>query len=207
MRRIFKSVTLQISIATASFSLAEVARSHEGHLKPSSIHLSHQTAKTTRSIKKFSIPSAQLIRDDRVEVDFADELRDPRPVYLNFVYTSCTSVCPVMTNNLAVLQAILGDERDRVRFLSVSIDPEVDTVGRLAEYRRQFDAGPQWRFYTGTTEASTLIQKAFGVFSRDKMNHPVATFYRPAKGQNWVRLDGFLNPEQLEQEYRLGAAQ
>jgi protein SCO1/2 len=51
------------------------------------------------------------------------------------------------------------------------------------------------------------MQRAFGVLSRDKMNHPVATFYRSAADRPWLRLDGFASPEQLEAEYRSSGSQ
>jgi protein SCO1/2 len=142
-----------------------------------------------------------LIRDDGARVALSDELADARPVYLNFVYTSCTTVCPIMSQIFSALQDRLGTDRDRVRLISVSIDPEYDTPTRLTEYAHQFAAGPQWRFYTGTTEASTTVQKAFGVLTRDKMSHPVATFYRGAPGDPWIRFDGFASPEVLESEF------
>ena len=63
-------------------------------------------------------------------------------------------------------------------------------------------ATANWRFYTGTREASAAVQNAFGVFSRDKMNHPVATFYRAAPNRDWVRIDGFASSADLENELR-----
>jgi protein SCO1/2 len=175
---------------------------HDGH-DAYGVH-AHQNEKpaTTRSLVAFKTPLVTLVRDDGVSVEFDRELQSPQPIYLNFIFTSCTSVCPVMSQIFSQTQEALGADRDRVRMISVSIDPEQDTPERLAAYARQFDAGPQWRFYTGSLDASISLQKAFKVYSRDKMNHPVATFYRSAPGQRWVRIDGFATPAQLEHEYR-----
>lgn len=155
-----------------------------------------------RTLADYKIPQVKLIRDDGVTVDFEEELEGPQPVYLNFIYTSCTSVCPLISQIFAQLQETLGVDRNKVRMVSVSIDPEQDTLSRLAAFKQRFGAGPQWRFYTGTIDASISVQRAFQVYSREKMNHPVATFYRSAPSEPWVRIAGFATPEQLEREYR-----
>jgi protein SCO1/2 len=160
-----------------------------------------------RSVIEPRIPRMILVRDDGAKVDIGTELDRQGPIYLNFIYTSCGSVCPVLSQTFSVLADRLGPERSKVRMISLSIDPEYDTPPRLAAYRQQFGADATWRFYTGGLEASVTMQRAFGVLSRDKMNHPVATFYRPAADRAWVRIDGFASPEQLEAEYRSSGSQ
>lgn len=156
-----------------------------------------------RSIVQAKITAVTLVREDGVKIDLAKELQDPRPTYLNFIFTSCTTVCPVMSQIFSALQDKLAKERDKVRMMSVSIDPEHDTPARLTLYAQAFDAVPsQWHFYTGTHEASLAVQRAFGILGLDKMNHPVATFFRAAPGQPWVRIDGFASADVLEREYR-----
>jgi protein SCO1/2 len=169
-------------------------------------HKHHGERALKRVVATYQVPAVTLVRADGVSVDFSRELADPRPVYLNFLYTSCTSVCPVMSQIFSQLQDALGKDREKVLMVSVSIDPESDSPDRLAAYGRQFDAGPQWRFYTGTMDASVAVQNAFAVYSRDRMNHPVATFYRAAPNGPWVRIDGFATPSELEREYRSKAA-
>lgn len=170
-------------------------------------HHRHEGGDLKRSVKTYRVPPVALVRSDAAAVDFSVELQDPRPVYLNFIYTTCTTVCPVMSQVMAQLQDALGKDRDKVLMMSVSIDPEYDTLERLRDYARQFEAGPQWRFYTGTLDASIAVQRAFDVYTRDKMGHPVATFYRPAPDRPWVRLDGFATPADLEREYRSESAE
>jgi len=160
-----------------------------------------------RSVIEPRIPRMILVRDDGAKVDIGTEFDRQGPIYLNFIYTSCGSVCPVLSQTFSVLADRLGPDRLKVRMISLSIDPEYDTPSRLAAYRQQFGADASWRFFTGSLEASAAMQRAFGVLSRDKMNHPVATFYRPAADRAWVRIDGFASPEQLEAEYRSSGSQ
>lgn len=74
-----------------------------------------------------------------------------RPLLLHFVYTGCSSTCPVQLRELAQLHAELpAAVRSSVRFVSVSIDPEHDTPQTLAEFARRMGADrPGWRFVTG----------------------------------------------------------
>jgi len=145
----------------------------------------------TRSLVSYATPRVNLVRSDGQHVLLSDEIDDGRPVVLDFVYTTCTSVCPLSSQTFSALQEALGSERERVHLVSISIDPEQDTPQRLSEYSSHFDAGPQWQFYTGTLDASLAVQRAFGAYRGDKMSHPPLTLLRMAPGQPWIRFDGF----------------
>jgi protein SCO1/2 len=170
-------------------------------------HMMEAPPPVSRSTTHYAAPDVTLIRSDGARVNFAHELDDGRPVLLDFIYTTCTTICPVMTQTFAEVQKRLGPDAAKVKMVSVSIDPEEDTPARLADYAKRFDAGAQWTFYTGSVEASTLVQRAFDVYRGDKMNHSPVTFYRPAPGQPWVRLDGFVTPEAVLGEVRTQVAQ
>jgi protein SCO1 len=150
-----------------------------------------------RTIADYAIPRIRLVRADGKRVWLGDELDDGRPVVLDFVYTTCTSICPLSSQTFSALQDRLGAERDRVHLVSISIDPEEDAPERLAEYSRHFNAGRQWQFYTGTLEASRTVQQAFGAYRGDKMSHAPLTLVRAAPGKSWVRFDGFATAGEL----------
>jgi protein SCO1/2 len=159
-----------------------------------------------RSIVDYPLPEVQLTRDDEKSLSLAEALDDGhRPVFVDFIYTTCTAICPVTSATFAALQDELGASRDRVNMLSFSIDPEEDTPRRLAEFRKKYGALSQWHHYTGTVEASIAVQKAFKVYNGDKMGHTPVTFFRAAPGRQWVRLDGFATPVELLREYRTTA--
>ena len=155
---------------------------------------------TTLDVK---LPEVKLVREDGKSVSLPEELNDGRPVVLNFIFTSCTTICPVMSQIFTQLQNKLGDEHDKVHLVSISIDPEQDTPARLTEYAKRFHAGRQWQFYTGTTEASLAAQRAFTALRGDKMDHTPVTFLRAAgAGSRWVRIDGFASSDDLLSELR-----
>jgi protein SCO1/2 len=166
-------------------------------------HAHHHAAPvpgTNRTTASYAIPDVRLVRQDGAVVNLRAELDDGRPVVLAFIYTSCTTVCPLTSHTLSELQSKLGTDRDRVHLVSISIDPEQDTPARLRDYAKTFNAGPEWQHYTGTLAASEMVQRAFDVYRGAKMDHSPATLVRSAPDAAWVRIDGFATADQLYQE-------
>jgi protein SCO1/2 len=129
-------------------------------------------------------------------------LDDGRPVLLNFIFTACSSICPLASQTFAQFERKLGPESKTVHLMSISIDPEHDTPTRLTQYAKKFRAGPEWQHYTGTLAASLAAQRAFEVYRGDKMSHPPVTLMRAAPGKPWLRIDGFVTPDELVRDYR-----
>lgn len=150
----------------------------------------------------YTVPAVQLVRDDGKVVSLPDEMNDGRPVVLNFIFTTCSSICPLTSQVFAQFQQRLGADSDHVHLMSISVDPEEDTPARLREYAHKFHAGPGWQHYTGTMEASLAAQRAFNVWRGDKMSHTPVTFVRIAPGNPWLRIDGFVTADELLQHYR-----
>lgn len=167
-------------------------------------HAQHPAAAdgTRRSEMQYTTPDVKLLRQDGRVVSMPAELDDGRPVVMNFIYTSCTTICPLNSQTFEQFQKSLGAASRGVHLVSISIDPEQDTAARLREYAAQFDAAPGWDHYTGTLVASQTIQKAFGAYRGDKMSHSPLTLMRPAPGKPWVRFDGFASAAQLLAERR-----
>lgn len=157
--------------------------------------------RTVSSTVQYTVPAVQMTRDDGKIVSLPDEIDDGRPVVLNFVFTSCGSICPVMSAVLSQFDRKLGADREHVHLVSISIDPEEDTPARLRDYAKKFHAGPEWQHYTGTVAASLASQRAFKVWRGDKMSHGPTTFVRAAPGEPWLRIDGFVTPDELLQQY------
>jgi protein SCO1/2 len=160
------------------------------------------SAALVTSVLRYPIPAVRLIRDDGKVVSLPEEMDDGRPVVLNFIFTTCSTICPLMSQTLAQFDRELGADRGKVHLMSISIDPEEDTPARLREYARKFHAGPEWQHYTGTPEASLAAQRAFNVWRGDKMSHAPITLVRAAPGKPWLRIQGFVTPGELLQQYR-----
>lgn len=192
-----------IVLATVALLPAPFAGAEEQHVHHHDHHHHAEPAKVlTRTEVNYAVPGIPVIRMDGTRANLTKDLDSGRPVILNFIYTSCTAICPMTSQVFSRLQDRLSGQGERVSLVSISIDPEYDTPSRLAAYAKQFGAGPGWQFYTGTVKDSIAIQKAFDVFRGDKMNHIPVTFLRPAPGKPWVRIEGMASSEDLLDAYK-----
>jgi cytochrome oxidase Cu insertion factor (SCO1/SenC/PrrC family) len=89
----------------------------------------------------------------------ADTLRG-RPAVLTFVYGSCHATCPVL---VARLQALEREVPGDAVYVAVTLDPERDTVGALAEHARRWGLGPRWHLLTGRPAAVRELVASFGI--------------------------------------------
>lgn len=157
-----------------------------------------------RSAPVYQLPDVNLINKQGKKVSFLKQINDGRPVVLNFIFVSCSSICPLLSHTLASFQDKLGDNPQQVHLVSISIDPENDTPAKLDEYGQKYHAGKDWDYYTGSEKASLTLQKAFKYYRGDKMNHAMAFFLRPAPDKPWLRLDGFVSADDLMAEIKAG---
>lgn len=83
---------------------------------------------------------------------------------VNFIFTRCDTVCPVTSMKMRTVQERTGDE-PAIKLLSISVDPEHDTVPVLAEYAKRFTADPsRWRFARGDIGAvRSLVEGAMAM--------------------------------------------
>jgi protein SCO1 len=86
-------------------------------------------------------------------------------VVLNFIFTTCTDVCPLFTANFAQLQRTLKNEpAGNVFFVSITTDPEVDSPKVLKSYAQRYGADFQnWAFLTGSESQLKQVWKGFDV--------------------------------------------
>lgn len=157
----------------------------------------------TRTVEPYTPPDVTLLDMDGRKVALASALGREGAVMLQFIFTTCPAVCPVMSATFSAAQGRLGAaELKKVRMISVSVDPEQDTPPRLREYARKFKAGSQWLFLTGDPDDIATLRKSFDAYSNNKMRHQPLTFLRAAPGKPWVRLDGLMSATQLLAEYK-----
>ncbi len=195
LARIAARTGVALLVLAASGALASAAADDTSVAAPAA------TGPTTY-LRTYAVPAVDLVREDGKLVSLPDEMNDGRPVVLNFIFTTCTSICPLMSSTFEQFDRRLGADAGKVHLMSISIDPEHDTPARLLEYARKFHAGPEWRHYTGTLDASVAAQRAFDVSRGGKMSHSLVTLMRAAPGKPWLRIEGWATPDQLEHEYR-----
>jgi len=155
-----------------------------------------------RRVESYEVPDVTLLAPDGGRVSLASLLGSGKPVMLNFIFTSCTTICPVMTATFTAVQKELGEGRREVQMVSISIDPQHDTPARLAAYAERQGARESWQFLTGEPGSILSVQEAFRAYRGDKMNHVPLTFLRASADQPWLRIQGFATAAELVREYR-----
>jgi protein SCO1/2 len=164
-------------------------------------HMMKQTG-YKRSIHSYEIPQLDLSDMDNNKVSLPEALGGEGPVMLNFIFTTCTTICPVLSATFSQVQRELGTEAKNVRMVSVTIDPEQDTPEQLKKYATRFKAKSDWLFLTGELTDIIATQKAFDAYRGDKMNHEPLTFLRQNPNGQWIRLEGFASASEVIAEYR-----
>src|SRR5919201_824073 len=117
------------------------------------------------------------------------ELRG-RVVLLAFIYTSCPSACPLISQRMAILRDRLAEARlfpERVTLLSVTVDPDRDTTSVLARYARAFRAdGTGWRFVRDEGERLRPVLLAWDEWTRPvagEIDHPARVHLIDTRGR------------------------
>jgi len=129
-------------------------------------------------------------------------LKPGTPVVLNYIFTTCTTICPVLSATFSQAQEGLTSMAIAPAMVSISIDPEQDTPSRLRECAKKFEAGQQWQFYTGKLSEIDGLMKDFDIYRGNKLNHIPVTFMKAADDKQWLRIDGFISRSDLLAEYK-----
>jgi protein SCO1/2 len=110
-----------------------------------------------------NVPDFVLMNQDNERFDSA-KLRG-KVVALNFIFTTCSDVCPIFTANLAQVQRTLnGRYREDVFFVSITTDPEVDSPKVLKAYAQRYHADlKNWVFLTSSEAELKRVWKSFGI--------------------------------------------
>ena len=100
--------------------------------------------------KLFPVPNAALV-DETGKAVRLDANRGYVTVY-DFIFTNCAGTCPMMTATMRRLTAKVNKDA-KVRFVSISVDPDRDTPAVLRDYATRFRNDPRWTFLTGDKAA------------------------------------------------------
>jgi len=147
---------------------------------------------------KPTIPDVALVDQDGKPVRFYSDLVQGKVVMMNFIFTSCTTICPPMGATFAKVQKVLGERAGRdVHLISVSVDPATDTPERLKAWSQKLGAGPGWTLVTGGREEVTQLLKALGVYTASISDHtPLVLVGNDVQGR-WTRAYGLAPPTKL----------
>jgi protein SCO1 len=164
------------------------AQSHAEHR-----HGDHAPAATesSASYESLTIPDVTVLDEDGKEVRFYSELVKGKIVAINFIFTTCTTVCPPLGATFARLQrSINPDLAKEVRLISISVDPAVDTPERLKTWAGKFGAQPGWKLVTGSKAELDKLLRALGGYTAQKEDHTPTVLIGDAQRNKWTRVYG-----------------
>ena len=159
--------------------------------------------KYTRSVERYTVPNVSLINQDGKKVQLTSLLNGERPVVVNFIYGTCTTICPVLSAGFVNLQGKLGAASADAQLVSITIDPENDSPKVMKQYLMRYRAKPGWTFLTGSRRDIDTVMKAFDAYIPDKMSHYPLNFIRSPKDGSWVRLFGIMSSSELMNEFQM----
>jgi cytochrome oxidase Cu insertion factor (SCO1/SenC/PrrC family) len=156
-------------------------------------------------ISSAQIPDARVYDQDGKPHNFYTDLVKGKTVAINFVFTTCTGVCPPITATLRRVQQELPARAPAIQLISVSVDPETDTPSRLHEFAAKFHAGPGWTFVTGDRTEIDRILRALGVAVANKNDHTPMILIGNERTHYWTRVYGLSSPTTLVEAIRKAA--
>jgi cytochrome oxidase Cu insertion factor (SCO1/SenC/PrrC family) len=143
------------------------------------------------------IPDAKVVDQNGKELNFYTDLVKHKTVAINFIFTTCTTICPPLTATFRRVQQDLGESIPDVQLISVSVDPGTDTPERLRDFAAKFKAAPGWTFVTGEESQINSLLEAFGVAVANKNDHTPMVLIGNDKVGFWTRTYGLSSPSAL----------
>jgi cytochrome oxidase Cu insertion factor (SCO1/SenC/PrrC family) len=140
---------------------------------------------------KLQIPDVTIYDQDGNKLRFYTDLVKDKTVAINFIFTTCTTICPPLAATFRRVQQEMGERVGRdVRLISISVDPVTDVPERLKAFAAKFKAGPGWTFVTGNKYEIDLLLKSLGAAVSDKNDHTPMVLVGNASAGYWTRTYG-----------------
>ncbi len=151
----------------------------------------------TYSFNSSKIPHARVVDQDGKQLNFYTDLIKGKSVAINFVFTTCTAICPSLTATFRKVQQEARTRGVDVRLISISVDPTVDTPERLSDFARKFKAEPGWTFVTGDKSEIDSVLEALGVGVANKNDHTPMVLIGNDVADRWTRTYGLSSPSTI----------
>jgi protein SCO1/2 len=140
----------------------------------------------------------ELLTQDGKRVKFKSDVIGDKLVAMTFIFTSCTTICPVYNAIFTRLQPMLGDRLgSEVILVTMTVDPTTDVPGRMKKAAKKYQAKPGWIYLTGKKQNVDQVLKGLDAYFADFTQHPPMALVGDGKTGTWKRFNGFPKPEHL----------
>lgn len=105
----------------------------------------------TLEAKFHKVPAFSFVNQDGKTI--TQDVMKGKVAVVDFFFTTCQTICPIMTDELGGIDSIFSKRKDFV-ILSHTVDPETDTVAQLKAYAAEKGiTNPNWHLLTGDKAA------------------------------------------------------
>ena len=151
----------------------------------------------TTADSSLQIPDVRVSDQSGNQLNFYSDLVKGKTVAINFIFTTCTTICPPLTATFRRVQQDLKTNAVGATLISVSVDPTVDTPERLRDFAAKFRAEPGWTFVTGSKSEIDSLLQALGVAVANKNDHTPTILIGNDAAKYWTRAYGLSSPTAL----------
>jgi protein SCO1/2 len=182
-------------VAPAEFAAGQEPDPHAHHQQ---MMLKEMELESDANSTDVSIPDVNLLTQHGDSVNLRADVVGDKIVVIDFVYTTCTTVCPVLSAILGQVQGHLSDRLGQeVVLVSLTVDPLRDTPARLKSYSEKHRAGDGWLWLTGNKQSVDEVLQKLGVYTPNFEDHPSTILVGDAASGEWSRFIGFPGAGQI----------
>jgi protein SCO1/2 len=163
---------------------------HSGHAMPTPV------AAPEGEEVEIELLDLALVDQDGRKVRFKSDVIGDRLVIIDTFYTTCDTICPILSALFVNLQHKLGSRLGRdVVLVSISVDPGTDIPARIKKYAARYGARPGWIFLTGGKRNVDRVLRGIGAYVRDYTQHAPAILVGDGRHGGWTRYYEFPSPD------------
>jgi len=151
----------------------------------------------TSAVSSLHIPDIAVQDQNGKSLNFYTDLVKGKVVAINFIFTTCTTICPPLTATFRRVQQQLAEQKSPVQLISISVDPAIDTPERLRDFAAKFKTEPGWAFVTGNTSDINSLLQELGVAITNKNDHTPMILIGNDESGYWTRAYGLSSPTSL----------
>jgi protein SCO1 len=131
----------------------------------------HPSREAAITLPQRRIPDIPVRDQNGRRLNFYTDLVKDKTVAINFIFTTCTTICPSLTATFRRVQEDLATRAPDVQLISISVDPITDTPERLRDFAARFKAGPGWTFVTGDKADIDSLLLGLGAAAANANDH------------------------------------
>ena len=145
-----------------------------------------------------AIPDTPVVDQNGKRLNFYTDLVKGKVVAINFIFTTCTTICPPLGATFAKVGA-LGGERFGTDFhlISISVDPATDTSQTLKAFANKYNARPGWHFLTGKKENLDFAIRKLGLYVDTREDHYTVMLIGNDRTNLWKKAPGMARADAL----------